>query len=506
MTRHQFAKAFVAGLLALSADAFALSIEPLPGTTPQQAPIGTAFPNPLAVVVHDDSGSPLAGAAVRWFVPQFLSGLVIEGQPPGCTFDVGQRICEVPTDARGISTFPPIHGTRSTQETVTATATVADRTVVTHFELTVGSGAASPAGALAVAVLSGAGQRIPLGTTLPQPFSVRVTRADGSPAAGVPVTFRVASNWSQPAGSFGGEGSSQATTGADGVATSAPFTVGWGLGTGVVTAQAWDAQAYVPAWTAFDFVVTNAQGGDTLAFQDMWWGGPDQSGWGVSITQHGDKLFALLFAYDAAGKPTWSVLSDGYWRDGVGALFAGAMNIPRGAPWFDYQASRFDPGRMGSMELRFQGDSKGGLRVVWPLGGSVTEHALERFDFSRDDVTPLHGVGDLWWGGPAESGWGVSIMEKPGGLFSMWFTYDETGSPTWFVMPDGAWTSPNTYEGRMYRATGSPWFGTAYDASKFRATDVGPYRLRFVHANHAKLEYSVDGRTGVLDLERFDFD
>jgi hypothetical protein len=112
----------------------------------------------------------------------------------------------------------------------------------------------------------------------------------------------------------------------------------------------------------------------------------------------------------------------------------------------------------------------------------------------------------MWWGGPEQSGWGVSIMEKPGGLFSVWFTYDEKGDATWFVMPDGRWTSSDTYEGRMYRTTSSPWFGGAYDASQFRATEVGPCRLRFTGKNAARLEYNVDGRGGTLDLVRFSFD
>jgi len=57
----------------------------------------------------------------------------------------------------------------------------------------------------------------------------------------------------------------------------------------------------------------------------------------------------------------------------------------------------------------------------------------------------------LWWN-PANSGWGISITQHAGGqMFVVWFTYDAAGSPTWFVMPGGTWTTSDTYDGRIYR-------------------------------------------------------
>ena len=39
-------------------------------------------------------------------------------------------------------------------------------------------------------------------------------------------------------------------------------------------------------------------------FQGMWWK-PTEAGWGLYIAHQGDTLFAVWFAYDAAGKPAW---------------------------------------------------------------------------------------------------------------------------------------------------------------------------------------------------------
>jgi hypothetical protein len=42
---------------------------------------------------------------------------------------------------------------------------------------------------------------------------------------------------------------------------------------------------------------------------DMWWN-PEQSGWGVSINQHGNTSFGVVYTYDTAGEPTFYVMPD----------------------------------------------------------------------------------------------------------------------------------------------------------------------------------------------------
>src|SRR6185436_8136688 len=39
------------------------------------------------------------------------------------------------------------------------------------------------------------------------------------------------------------------------------------------------------------------------AMQDLWWSGLAENGWGMTLVQHRDVLFANVFVYDANGNP-----------------------------------------------------------------------------------------------------------------------------------------------------------------------------------------------------------
>ena len=71
-------------------------------------------------------------------------------------------------------------------------------------------------------------------------------------------------------------------------------------------------------------------------------------------------------------------------------------------------------------------------------------------------------------------------------------------------MPGGTWTSDDTYDGRSYRTTGSPWVAQAYDPARLQVFDAGTFRLRF-SGDTATLDYDVEGRSGTLLLEREPF-
>ncbi|MGZ5039948.1 MAG: hypothetical protein ACXWBQ_04325 [Usitatibacter sp.] len=239
------------------------------------------------------------------------------------------------------------------------------------------------------------------------------------------------------------------------------------------------------------------------AMQDMWWAGPAENGWGMSIVQHPSPvLFSVIYAYDASGKPTWYVMPGGTWNAAHTSI-TGPVYSPRGAPYTAYDAAKFVPGApVGTVTLAFSDLNNAVLDYT--IQGVTGRKSITRQAFAQQDFAFSANVADMYWGGPAQNGWGISVIQQYRALFSVWYTYDASGAPTWYVMPNGAWSDVNTYEGRIYRTTGSPWLGGAYDPAKLQAVDVGSFSLRF-GIEGATLIYVIDQKGGTMALVRQPF-
>ena len=237
-------------------------------------------------------------------------------------------------------------------------------------------------------------------------------------------------------------------------------------------------------------------------WQDLWWSGFAENGWGMSIVQRRDILFGIVYAYDAAGKPTWYVMPGGAWNEAHTA-FTGAVYIPKGSPYYAYDTSRWDVGPpVGSATLTFTGADTATLDYT--ITGITDRKSITRFNFARPDTQTVPDVGDMWWGGIEQNGWGISAIQQSTTLFLNWYTYDAGGAPTWYVMPGGIWSDAQTYEGNIYHAVGPPWLGRPYDVSAYSASYAGWFRIRF-DGDKATFEYLADGKTGTIPLVRFVF-
>lgn len=242
--------------------------------------------------------------------------------------------------------------------------------------------------------------------------------------------------------------------------------------------------------------------GNDTPYQDMWWGGASENGWGMSVVQHGDRLFSVIYAYDAAGAPTWFVMPGGAWN-AARTAFTGALDSPRGTPYSAYDASRLAVGdAKGTATITFEGE---GATLDYAIDGMTGRKAIARQPFGPPEsvAAPVQAA-DMWWGGASQNGWGIALLQQYRTIFGVWFTYDASGAPTWFVMPAGYWSSASTWEGRVYRTAGSPWVGRTYDAGVMRSTDVGWFTLRF-ERNAATLTYAIDGKPGTMALMRQPF-
>ena len=238
-------------------------------------------------------------------------------------------------------------------------------------------------------------------------------------------------------------------------------------------------------------------------YQDLWWAGPQENGWGMSITQHGATLFIALFVYDAGGKPLWVVMPGGAWNAGFGA-YTGQLYVPTGSWFGNYDASRLVAGApVGQATVTFTGASS--ARLDYTINGVSGQKTIQRQPFGPADSTPVASYGDLWWGGDAQNGWGVAINQQYRSLFAVWYTYDSSGRTVWYVVPSGSWTAANTFAGTAYRTTGSPWIGTAYNPGALVAEPAGSMTFTFTGISTGVMSYSVDGVTQSKPIARQPF-
>ena len=255
-----------------------------------------------------------------------------------------------------------------------------------------------------------------------------------------------------------------------------------------------------------------AQGASTTVnYTDLWWNSPanSESGWGLNINHQGDILFATLFTYDASGAPLWVVMPDGAKQpDGS---FTGALYHTSGAPFNanPWNQALTQATQVGTMTLSFDSASTGTLSYTYN-GAAVTKHIMrESFSSSVTTCTATAAsrtgatnYQDLWWN-PSESGWGMNVTQQGSVAFATLFDYDAAGHATWWVMSNGAQTSPGVFTGALYSVTGpvfnaNPWTAIA-------ATAVGTMTLQFTSGTTGSLTYSVNGTTVQKSIQRQTF-
>lgn len=126
------------------------------------------------------------------------------------------------------------------------------------------------------------------------------------------------------------------------------------------------------------------------------------------------------------------------------------------------------------------------------------------------------------WFDPAQSGWGVNLVQgDSGAIFAVLLTYRgsynsygqnvATGpaQPEWLVLPSGRWITPTTFRGALYTTTNSSTVGAA-GAAQPLTTAIGFATLQFLDATHVRLSagYVLPTGTALLrdaTLQRFSF-
>jgi hypothetical protein len=166
--------------------------------------------------------------------------------------------------------------------------------------------------------------------------------------------------------------------------------------------------------------------------------------------------------------------------------YSGPVYQPTSAPLNNYSPAQFAPGSaVGNVAINFASDSTATLQYT--INGRSGQKSLQRQIFGAGTAPLL--VGDMWWGGDTQNGWGINLVQQSGIVFGVWYSYAPDGKNTWHVLPNGSWAG-NTYSGAFYSTTGSAWLGTTYNPAQLVATPMGTMSFNFTNANSVNFSYN----------------
>jgi mono/diheme cytochrome c family protein len=111
-------------------------------------------------------------------------------------------------------------------------------------------------------------------------------------------------------------------------------------------------------------------------YTDLWWN-PAESGWGLNLIQHpSNKLFGVMYTYDANGHPIWFVLPDGNWI--TSSTYTGIWYRVTGKPYNQTWAPS-DVRPVGNATLVFTDGSNG--TITYDVNGTRVSKSISRQPF-----------------------------------------------------------------------------------------------------------------------------
>jgi cyclophilin family peptidyl-prolyl cis-trans isomerase len=229
----------------------------------------------------------------------------------------------------------------------------------------------------------------------------------------------------------------------------------------------------------------------------LWWGGTTESGWGVTLTQQANIIFVTLFTYDSAGLPVWYVASNcTISGDGCeGLLYRVTGGTPVTQDWVSTPPLNVEA--VGTISFTFTGNDAGEMNLT--IDGVSGTKTIERQVWSI--LSPGQAKTALWYGGEAESGWGVTLIQQTDIAFVTVFTYGPGGLPMWYVA-SSCTISVDGCSGTLYEVTGGkeitvPWNGTVVDAK-----DVGSVEFVFSDDDNGTVSFTINGESRTRNITR----
>ncbi len=189
---------------------------------------------------------------------------------------------------------------------------------------------------------------------------------------------------------------------------------------------------------AMNFQVRNS---DSIADRSGMYWNPAESGWGMSVVQHGDRQMNVIYGYDELKAARWYVMPGGSWN-AAKTTFTGTLYQPTSAPYDAYDAKAFKVNAsVGEAAITYLPSGK--LTLAYTINGERSSKELTKMAYEGNNLKGRMNVADMWWGGEndqREYGWGISIVQEENQIYPVWFTYDAQGKSTWHPLmraPEG---------------------------------------------------------------------
>jgi cyclophilin family peptidyl-prolyl cis-trans isomerase len=236
-----------------------------------------------------------------------------------------------------------------------------------------------------------------------------------------------------------------------------------------------------------NFVIISAAIATTNNYQGLWWNA-NESGWGMSLTQHGNLLFAAIYTFDDAGLPTWYVIPNCPVTANTctGDIFKVTGATPPTVAW---NGASKAVTKVGVGSLTFS--SLGTGTFSFTISGVTGSKAITPQPLASGTTPPAIDFTDLWWN-TNESGWGLSISQQFNIVFAAWYTYDAAGKPVWYVAPNCP-VAANGCTSPFYRVSGATAITAPWNAASKLVEQAGTMTLSFTDAANGTMRYTING-------------
>jgi len=234
--------------------------------------------------------------------------------------------------------------------------------------------------------------------------------------------------------------------------------------------------------------------------EGMWWD-PATDGQGMDVNRFLDRvIFGPWYLYDTQGTPFWVTFTGqlegtrarGILRDVTGPPFA---------PGFDqnYDSSQVQEREAGQASIAFLGRDHGVFHYGFgeERGGFQGDLNIRQFDPRVDGPYSGH-----WWN-PSQAGQGFQFSQKDDVFYGTWYTYDETGNPTWYLFV-GKMTGAGSARADVLRFTGPPLSNGPWQHDLLQQQTIGEIQVVFPNADEAEVDVSIDGIAGHYHLQPFE--